>query len=165
MSTLPHPSLAPTRSDRPALIVGRLRITCLLTAEETGGAYSLFDMVTPPGDQGPPPHTHTMEDEAFYVLEGEHTVVIDGKEIKGGPGSWMFAPRFKPHSFRNDSDQPTRVLMFASPGGFEKFFDACGIPAPAPGNMDDTYMPGPPTEHQIKLILDAMPKYGMTAHV
>jgi mannose-6-phosphate isomerase-like protein (cupin superfamily) len=163
MSVMPLPAMAPTRCDRPALIVGRLRITCLLSADETGGSYSLFDMITPPHDGGPPPHTHTLEDEAFYVLEGEHTVVIDGQEIKGGPGSWMFAPRFKPHGFRNDGDVPCRVLLITSPGGFEKFFEACAIPAPA--NMDDTYMPGPPTEHQIRLILDAMPKYGMTAHV
>lgn len=154
------PLTAPTSRDRLALLVGRLQITCLLTAEETDGAYSLFEIVTPPHDAGPPPHTHTREDEAFYVLEGEHIMTVDGQEIRGGPGSWMFAPRHKPHAFRNDSDTPTRTLMFASPGGFENFFEACGEPMPAAG-----IPAGPPSEAQITKILEEMPKYGMTAHV
>src|SRR5690554_6519261 len=145
MSTLPMPINAPTKGDRLALTVGSLRVTCLLTAEETGGAYSLFEIITPPHDPGPPPHTHTLEDEAFYVLEGEHIVVIDGQEMRGGPGAWMIAPRHKPHGFRNDSDTPTRVLMIASPGGFEKFFEACGEPASADGAL-----PGPPSDAQIQ---------------
>ncbi len=158
MSMVTAPVVAPTCRDRAALIVGSLRITCLMTSEETGGAYSLFEIVTPARDGGPPPHTHTMEDEAFYVLEGELTVTIDGRELRGGPGSWMFAPRHRPHGFRNDGDVPCRMLMMASPGGFEKFFEACGVPetsAPADG----------PTEAQIRKILEEMPRYGMTAHV
>lgn len=160
MAIQPIPVMAPTTRDRKALIVGSLRVTCLLTSEETDGAYSLFEIITPPHDQGPPPHTHTREDEAFYVLEGEHVVVIDGREIRGGPGSWMFAPRNIPHGFRNDGDVPSRVLMFASPGGFEKFFEACGIPAASP---DEPL--APPTESQIAKILEEMPRYGMTPHL
>lgn len=160
MALVPLPVNAPVTGDRKALIVGSLRVTCLLTSEETGGAYSLFEIITPPHDPGPPPHTHTLEDEAFYVLEGEHAVVIDGRIARGGPGAWMFAPRNKPHSFSNDGDTPSRVLMFASPGGFEKFFEACGIPATGPG-LPDT----PPTQAQIDKILEEMPRFGMTAHV
>ncbi|MFG0331221.1 MAG: cupin domain-containing protein [Phycisphaerales bacterium] len=160
MKTMKRPVAAPTVRDRRALAVGSLRITCLLSSEETGGAYSLFDIVVPPHDGGPPPHTHEFEDEAFYVLEGEFIATVDGQEMRGGPGSWMYAPRFKPHGFRNDRDTPTRVLMFASPGGFEKFFEACGDPVT---NADEPA--GPPTEMQIRKILDAMPKYGMTPHI
>ena len=36
--------------------------------EDTGGAYALIEH-TVVGD-GPPPHIHTAEEEAFYVLEG-----------------------------------------------------------------------------------------------
>jgi len=41
------------------------------TALETGGSFSLWEAVFPPG-AGAPPHTHTREDEAFYVLSGEN---------------------------------------------------------------------------------------------
>lgn len=164
MTTLrvPHGSSIPAgfKPAREPLQVASLRITCLLSAKDTGGQYSLFEIVTPPHDPGPPPHTHTLEDETFYVLEGEHTVVVDGVETRGGPGAWMFAPRHKPHAFRNDGDTPCRVLMIASPGGFENFFAACGEPAGPVGSWK-----GPPTQAQIDKILEQMPVYGMTAHV
>lgn len=35
-------------------------------AAETQGSFSLWEALVPPG-AGPPPHTHTREDEAFYV--------------------------------------------------------------------------------------------------
>jgi mannose-6-phosphate isomerase-like protein (cupin superfamily) len=38
-------------------------------ASETGQQFSLWESIVPPG-AGAPPHTHTREDEAFYVLSG-----------------------------------------------------------------------------------------------
>src|SRR5260370_1307321 len=40
-----------------------------LGAAETGGKYTMFTSVQPPGG-GPPPHYHLNEDEWFFVLEG-----------------------------------------------------------------------------------------------
>jgi mannose-6-phosphate isomerase-like protein (cupin superfamily) len=37
---------------------------------KTVGTFSLWEAVVSPG-AGAPPHTHTNEDEAFYVLSGE----------------------------------------------------------------------------------------------
>ena len=39
----------------------------LAEGEQTGGQYTLVEAFVPP-DGGPPPHTHTREDEAFYLL-------------------------------------------------------------------------------------------------
>jgi hypothetical protein len=39
-------------------------------SEQTGGAYSLFEIASPPGG-GPPPHIQHREAESFYLLEGE----------------------------------------------------------------------------------------------
>ena len=39
-------------------------ILCLLSEEQTGGAFSLFQCAIPPGG-GPPPHIHGCEDETF----------------------------------------------------------------------------------------------------
>ncbi len=141
-------------------MVGTQQVTCIVSAEETGGAYSLFEVVIPPRDPGPPPHTHSVEDELFYVLEGEHVLVIDGQEMRGGPGAWMMAPRHRPHAFRNDGDTPSRVLVVASPGGFEKFFEACGEPM-----SEEEIAPTPPTQTHLQKILDTMPQFGMTVHL
>src|SRR5262249_29791108 len=45
------------------------------TAEETGGAFSLWEAIVPPGT-GAPPHRHDHEDESFYVLSGELVVEV-----------------------------------------------------------------------------------------
>ena len=44
----------------------------LATGKETDGGYFLVEAIVPPGG-GPPLHTQTREEEAFYVLEGELT--------------------------------------------------------------------------------------------
>ena len=51
----------------------------LLSGEDTGEAYCLLDLKVAPG-LGVPRHTHTREDEAYFVLSGELTVIVNGKE-------------------------------------------------------------------------------------
>ena len=43
----------------------------------------------PPG-HATPYHLHHVEDEAFYVLDGEFTFVCDGRKTVVGPGGYMF---------------------------------------------------------------------------
>jgi mannose-6-phosphate isomerase-like protein (cupin superfamily) len=45
------------------------RYTIKCSGNDTRGAYALLEAVVPPG-AGPPPHIHSREDEAFFVLEG-----------------------------------------------------------------------------------------------
>src|SRR6266545_4295438 len=56
------------------------------TGTETAGAFSLWEAVVPPG-AGAPPHTHTREDEAFYVLSGELII-----EFEDEPAPHCVAP-------------------------------------------------------------------------
>ncbi len=68
------------------------------------GAYSLIHLTAEPGFETPY-HLHHTEDEAFYVLEGEVTVIHDGEKIVAGTGSYIFLERGVPHGFRNSSDK------------------------------------------------------------
>jgi quercetin dioxygenase-like cupin family protein len=61
--------VGPGEGSKSLWVFGEL-LTCKVTSRQTGGAYSLFEVVTQSGD-GPPPHVQHREDEAFYVLEGE----------------------------------------------------------------------------------------------
>jgi quercetin dioxygenase-like cupin family protein len=89
----------------------------LLAHNESGqGAYSLLHLTAPPPFETPY-HVHQAEDEAFYVLEGELTVICDGKKIVAGPGSYVFLPHGVPHGFRSSSEKVSRVLIHAIPGG------------------------------------------------
>jgi uncharacterized cupin superfamily protein len=39
--------------------------------EITDGSFTIIEGLIPPEDPGPPPHTHTREDESFYIVEGD----------------------------------------------------------------------------------------------
>ena len=101
------------------------RMTIKATAETTGGAYGLFEALVAPRS-GPPLHVHHREDEAFWVLEGELTMVCGDETFSAVPGSYVFLPRGVPHTFVNEGDTPARMLTLISPGGGERFFVDAG---------------------------------------
>ena len=103
------------------------RMTLKATAESTGGAYGLLESVIAPG-ASPPLHVHHLEDEAFFVIEGELTFRYDDRDIAAGPGTFIFLPREVPHTFVVEGYTPARVLTLMSPGGGERFFFDGGRP-------------------------------------
>jgi quercetin dioxygenase-like cupin family protein len=89
----------------------------LLAHNQSGeGAYSLIHLTAPP-ELETPYHLHHDEDEAFYVLEGELTVIRNGEKIVAGPGSYIFLPRGVPHGFRVSCANGSKVLIHVIPGG------------------------------------------------
>lgn len=96
-------------------------VTIKALGNETGGSYSLFEEVIYPG-QGLPRHVHTMEDETWYMLEGELMWDLGGREFHGKKGSFIHLPRFIPHSFKNKSKKPARMVLMFAPGGVEQWY-------------------------------------------
>src|SRR3989337_1706542 len=81
-------------------------VTYKIASERTGGAYSLFEVVSEPGD-GPPPHVQHREDEAFYVLEGEYEFLDnDGHTMRVGTGSLVYTPKGNLHPYKNVGTSP-----------------------------------------------------------
>lgn len=80
------------------------------------GKFFVADHAVPPG-YAVPLHVHEDEDEAFYLLEGELTLITSDGEKKAGPGAYIHLPRGAPHGFVNASGAPARMLVVASPGG------------------------------------------------
>jgi len=92
------------------------------TAAETGGSFSLWEAVFPPG-RGAPPHTHTREDEAFYVLSGELTIEFEGALHRVAAGGFFFGARNRRHAVRNAGNEPARVLILSAPScGLDQMF-------------------------------------------
>lgn len=120
------------------------------TGAETAGALSLWEDVVPPG-AGAPPHTHTREDEAFYVLSGELSVEFEGEE---GPrrvpaGGFFFGARGRRHGYRNIADEPARVLVLCAPScGLDQMF----------GELDALTARGAPKMEEVAAITA---KYGV----
>ena len=95
-------------------------ITYKATAEGTGGAYSLLEVVV--AGNGPTQHIHKSEEEAFYILEGEVNIKLGEHTIRGTVGSFVLVPRGTVHTFWNAGATPAKLLIIFSPPGFEQVF-------------------------------------------
>jgi len=104
------------------------------TGRTTNGAFGLVENVMPPGFASPY-HTHRLEDEAFYVLDGEMAFVCDGKWTTARAGTYVFGPRNIPHGFKVLGDAPARMLLLCTPGGFDQFVVEMSEPSPGPPDM------------------------------
>jgi quercetin dioxygenase-like cupin family protein len=128
------------------------------TAAQTGGALGLIEEVLPPGFESPY-HVHAVEDESFYLLEGEMTFVYGrrGEEeaLRAGPGAFVFLPRGIPHGFRAEGPSPARVLLLVTPGGFEGFVATLSQPAvtrPPSGPPDPGPMMALAAEYRVDIL-------------
>lgn len=102
-------------------------VTLKALGNETGGSYSLFEDVVPPGI-GPPLHIHTQEEETWYMIEGEMVWKVGDQEFTATKGSFVHLPRFVPHAFENKSDKPAHMVLTYAPAGFERYFLDIGTP-------------------------------------
>jgi quercetin dioxygenase-like cupin family protein len=107
-------------------------LTFKATAADTGGAYTLIEILAAPGE-GPPPHIHGNEDETFYVLDGRFEIQVGERAIDAGPGTFALVPRGTVHRFRCVAERPSRMLVMFTPGGLEGFFREAGIRAARDG--------------------------------
>ena len=85
--------------------------------------FNLAIITKQPGD-GPPPHEHDDEDDAFYVLEGEVTFTVGDENVVAGPGTFVLVPPGVRHTFSNRSDVATRFLNVHAPAGFDLRLEA-----------------------------------------
>ncbi|MBO0885877.1 MAG: cupin domain-containing protein [Acidimicrobiales bacterium] len=85
------------------------------TASTSGGRFSLMERSLPVGGRMPPAHRHVQCLEAFFVLEGEVTFVLDGRSEARGTGSFVLVPEGASHTFVNETKRPARLLVLHSP--------------------------------------------------
>ena len=126
-------------------------IRLLISGAESGGKFTLFVDTTPPGG-GPPLHYHENEDECFYVLEGKAEFYKDSQWIAASAGSSAFMPKGCVHTFRNCGDVALKLLVHASPAGFEIFFSRCAEEFKNPNGPDMQRIMQISAEHGINFV-------------
>jgi quercetin dioxygenase-like cupin family protein len=109
------------RGEGRAIDLGGFQMSVKATAQETDSAFSLLEADEPP-DFGPPLHIHSDAAEAFYVLEGEYIIFLDGEEFSCPTGSFIFIPAGVPHGFRVGK-VASRKLNLYSPAAMVGYFD------------------------------------------
>jgi mannose-6-phosphate isomerase-like protein (cupin superfamily) len=65
-------------------------------------------------------HVHHEEDDAFYIVEGEMTFILGEEAVAAPPGTFVLVPPGVEHGFRNDGDEPVRMLNIHAPAGFDR---------------------------------------------
>lgn len=90
------------------------------SAEQTGGAFNLFDVLLPAGYETAL-HIHYAEDVAIHILEGALDIFWGEERRQAAAGSFFFQPRGMPHGFRVTGTSPARILYLTFPAGFDGF--------------------------------------------
>jgi quercetin dioxygenase-like cupin family protein len=135
----------PPGEGRSLWVLGEL-VTYKVSSDQTSGAYSLFEVTTPPGGESPP-HVQHREDESFFVLEGEYEFLLEDRLTRMGAGSSVYVPKGNLHAHKNVGEGPARMLIGHTPGrAHERFFEEVGrcvkdllspSPLEAPPSMEE----------------------------
>lgn len=136
------PVIVPAGSGQTIQVLGG-PLEILVRNAQTEGDFSAVISTNPPGGGRGPNVTHKDRSETFYVIDGDFTFFVAGKEIKGGPGSMVVNPKGVPHGFKNTGTTDGHLLMIYSPGGFEDFFQEAADkklqPGPDLGALETKY--------------------------
>lgn len=113
------------------------QLTLKAVGAETDGAFALMEYLLAPGG-GAGLHSHSREDESFYVLAGELAVQLGDASVVVTPGEFVRIPRGAPHAFVNRGPGPLSALVLLTPAGLEQFFvDMAALTAAAPDAQPD----------------------------
>jgi mannose-6-phosphate isomerase-like protein (cupin superfamily) len=96
------------------------RVSIQASAEQTGGAFNLFDVLLPTGYETAL-HIHYAEDVAIRILEGALDIFWGEERRQAKVGSFFFQPRGMPHGFRVTGISTARILYMTFPAGFDGF--------------------------------------------
>lgn len=124
-------------------------------SEQSNGVMSVMEFVGPT-NFGPPLHRHDIEDELFYIVDGEVWFACGDAEGVYHTGATVWLPRGRPHTFQIRSDT-ARVLQVTTPAQFERFVAALGRPAdepvlPEPEEIDGAHVAAVCAEFSIEVL-------------
>jgi mannose-6-phosphate isomerase-like protein (cupin superfamily) len=121
--------------------------------EETGEQFWALEGMAD-SHMAVPLHSHSREDEIWYVLEGEIVFTIGEQEFTAGPGAYAYIPRETRHTFRVASET-ARWFGFGTPAGLDRWFFETGEPAQAL-----TLPPPPAGPPDVQAIVASLRAYG-----
>jgi mannose-6-phosphate isomerase-like protein (cupin superfamily) len=96
-----------------------------ITRSSSDTAGELFEATNWIGPEmaGPPLHVHPTADESYAVIEGALDVCVDGQWTTVRAGESATAPAGVPHTLRNATKEPVRIVNIHRPAlQFESFF-------------------------------------------
>ena len=136
--------------------LGEFEMRVKADANSTGGVVSVLEATEPPGF-GPPIHVHDDAAEAFFVLDGEYLMDLDGEQARCPAGTFIFIPAGVPHGFRV-GEVRSRKLNLYFPAAMTGYFDDLAAALARSGVTDDE-LADIATAHHMTIVGPASERY------
>lgn len=98
------------------------RLQFKLGSVSNGAERTMAATFTVPPGQETVTHLHEVDEETFYITEGEFTVTLGDEVFTAGPGAIVFAPPGTWMSFANRTESEASGLILLSRGETEECF-------------------------------------------
>ncbi len=143
--------LVPAGEDRYGIFktLGISKIAVKVSREESSDLYMVEITVDQKG--GPGKHLHRLQDEWFYIIEGDFLMEAGDQRFRMKPGDSLFVKRGVAHVWANVGESRLRFLASVSPAGkLEAFFENASKYNTPPGPEPEMWEPydlewvGPP---------------------
>ena len=131
---MPNRALIQLPGEGRLLDMGPFQMVVKADADQTGGALSVLE-AHEPAHFGPPLHIHDDAAEAFYVLEGEYHMFVEGEEHRCPAGSFIYVPAGTRHGFRVGATR-SRKLNIYLPAAMVGYFDELAKSAATGSELD-----------------------------
>jgi quercetin dioxygenase-like cupin family protein len=132
--------------------LGALLVFKALGSETNGQFWALEGLAD--RHMAVPFHSHTHEDEIWYVLEGEIRFFVGDTPQVATAGAMVYIPRGVPHTSQILSDT-ARWFGIGTPAGLDDWFFETGEPAPT-----RTLPPPPTSAPDVAAIIASLQRYG-----
>jgi len=133
------------------LDLGNFQAVVLAAGSQTSDDLTVLQTQGEPPGFGPPLHRHRDAAEAFFVLEGEYLMFLDGEQHVCPPGAFVYVPRDVPHTFKVSSDGPGMKLNLFTPAAMLGFFEELAA-AEAAGTATPSALDEIATKNQMEVL-------------
>ncbi len=84
-------------------------------AKDFLGKWGHVEYVTVPPGSAIPVHKHEVDEEIYFVLEGEGVLTTDGEEVQVGPGDLASCRSGSSHGLRNTKAAQIELIVVGIP--------------------------------------------------
>jgi quercetin dioxygenase-like cupin family protein len=93
-----------------------------ISSSDTAGDLAVFEQTGLTAKGGPPLHIHPLQDEWFYIIEGEYLVQVGTEKYEMKKGDTIYLPRGVQHAFIQLTEKGKMIVSYLPAGKMEAFF-------------------------------------------
>ena len=93
-----------------------------ISGKDTDDDLAIFEQTSRSPGKGTPLHIHPMQDEIFFVQEGEYYFQVGEEKYRLNKGDSIFLPRKVPHAWTQVSEKGKMTVILQPAGKLESFF-------------------------------------------